>query len=62
MLWEAVVPGGRRLSNWQSFIVCQDGATAHTARSTRARWAGHRGTELLKAGAQSPDANLSENL
>lgn len=57
-----LLPEGRRLFNGARFTVLQDGASAHTAGSTIAKWSQIPEVDLLQGAPRSPDLNLQENV
>ena len=56
------IPEGRRHFSGRDYVLYQDGAPAHRAKSTKIRWSQYRGVAVLQAAAKSPDLNVIENL
>ena len=55
-----LIPEGRRLLR-RGFTVYQDGASVHTAHSTREKWRRVPDVRLLQGSRKSPDLNICEN-
>lgn len=55
------IPEGKRLFDGRPFVVWQDGAPVHTAKSTKKYWSSFPGATPLISPPASPDLNIIEN-